>query len=110
MTRKTELLNFLDDIYIPVYKRGEWSILRKIILENDYRTIEEADANKMYNDCLVIQTKGRGKRETFAGYLITRIDIGEVNEKYADIAYYLDSNLACPKHIARKNIKFNLPQ
>lgn len=109
MNRREELLEFLDKIYIPVDKLNDVAILTRIVLENDYRAISEEDANTMKTDCLVIHTKGRGLRETFAGFSITRIDIASVSESMATIAIYnQDSNRFEPQRIKRMNKRINI--
>lgn len=109
MNRREELLNFLDKIYIPVDKLADVANLTKIILENDYRPIEEQDTNTMKTDCLIILTKGKGLRETFSGYDITRIDIANVSEAMATIAIYnKDSNRFEPQRIKRTNKRVNI--
>lgn len=110
MTRREELREYLNKIYCPVNKTAKMAQLWQIIAENDYRAIEEQDKNKMFLDCLIIETKGKGERETFQDYLITRVDIGEVSNATASIAIYKDINLVTPLKVSRLNIKINLPE
>lgn len=112
MNRREELLNFLDSIYVPVPLREEVLILKRIIRENDYRAIEEKDAGTMHEHALIIETKGRGTRESYSSFLITRLDVGNVGAEMADVAIYTkgDSYMAKPKRINRKNIKINVLQ
>ena len=110
MTRREELTYFLNKLYCPVDKTAKLAQLRAIVAENDYRAIDEGDKNKMFRDCLIIETKGKGSRETFQDYLITRVDIGEVGSATASIAIYKDINLVTPLKVSKDNIKINLPE
>lgn len=109
LTRKEKLLNFISSLYIPSGKREEKARLMRIVLENEYRAIEESDSGKMFRDCLIIETKGRGVYETFHGFKVCRVDIGAVGPTMADIAIFYDSTIATPQRVARGNIKINLP-
>ena len=110
MNRRNELLAFISGLYIPVGKREEYATLRNIVLENDYRPIQDCDSMTMKKDCLIIETHGRGLYETFQGFHVTRVDIGEVGEKFADVAiYYPDIEFVIPQRIAKSNIKINVP-
>lgn len=110
-TRRFQLSEFMSNIYIPVSKTEDYHKIMKIIGENDYRSIQIEDSGKTFLDCLVIETKGRGKYETFQGYSIARIDIGEVTENMADIAIYPnDGTTVKPLKVKRGNIKINLPE
>ena len=109
MTRRTQLNNFIDSLYIPVSLRGQAAQLRRIIAENDYRPIGDEDADTMREHCLIIETKGKGLRQSFAAYHVCRVDIGEVGPDMADIAiYYEGSYKVLPKRVNRKNIKINI--
>ena len=110
MTRREELREYLNKIYCPVDKTAKLAQLWAIVAENDYRAIEETDKNKKFLDCLIIETKGKGSRESFQDYLITRVDIGEVGSATASIAIYKDINLVTPLKVARDNIKINIPE
>ena len=110
MTRREQLTYYLNKLYCPVDKTAKLAQLRAIVAENDYRAIEETDNNKMFRDCLIIETKGKGSRESFQDYLITRVDIGEVGSATASIAIYKDNNLVTPLKVARDNIKINIPE
>ena len=110
MTRRDKLIDFIDSIYFPVSLSEEKYTLLAIIRENDYRGIEEKDANKQFADCLIIETKGRGARESYSEYRICRVDVGEVGPVMADIAVYNHGAcLATPKRVKRNNIRFNIP-
>lgn len=109
MTRKERLWNFIDSLYCSSSKYEEKAKLRRIVFENDYRSIEESDSGKMFRDCLIIETKGRGAYETFQGFKVCRVDIGAVGPTMADIAIFYDSTIATPQRVARGNIKINLP-
>lgn len=109
MTRREELLDFLDKIYIPVDKQVECAKLRRIILENDYRPIDRRDSETIRNNCLVILTKGKGIREAFAGFSITRIDIASVSNTLATIAIYNEGlDRFEPQRINRLNKRINI--
>lgn len=108
--RREELIKFVDSLYCPANSRDEVALLRKIVSENDYRPIEESDAGKMFNDCLIIETKGTGSRETYNDFYICRVDVGEVGPKMADVAiYFTDSGIATPRRISKNNIRVNIP-
>ncbi|MBQ1347770.1 MAG: hypothetical protein IIY58_00200 [Aeriscardovia sp.] len=109
MTRRNELQTYLSGLYVPAILKKEHSLALHIILENDYRSIEEADAGKMFQDCLIIRTAGNGEREVFKGFTIARVDIGDVGEKFADVAIYADIDRVTPMRVKRDNIKINLP-
>lgn len=109
MTRREKLIDFLETIYVPAKLISEAAKLRKIVLENDYREIEESDSCSINNNALIIYTKGRGSRESFQGYEITRVDIGEVSSNMVDIAiYHQEYYSVTPLRVSRKNIKVNL--
>lgn len=110
MTRRERLIDFIDSLYCPVAYRDEVALLKKIAAENDYRGIEKKDQNTMHEQSLIIETKGRGSRETYSCFYICRVDVGEVGEEMADIAIFYkdDSCLATPRRVSRKNIKINI--
>lgn len=111
MTRRLQLNEFLDRIYIPVDLREEVAQLRRIIAENDYRAINDKDANTKHLNALVIETSGCGLRETYKEFHICRVDVGKVGKDMADIAiYYRDCDIANPQRVSKRNIKFNLLQ
>lgn len=110
LRRNTELNDFIEGLYVPVKYREEIDLLRKLIASQEYRAIEESDAGKSFPDCLVIDTKGRGLRETYSDFTVSRVDVGDVGSEYANIAiYYKGSDLATPKRISKKNIRINIP-
>lgn len=110
-TRMTELVEFLNKIYVPVDLKTTHSQLMKLLYENDYRKIENADSGKTFSNALVIETKGRGLYETFKGYSISRVDIGRVSKTMVDIAIYSnDGTPVKPIRINKGNIKINLPE
>ena len=106
--RNEEILNYVDSLYIPTGKILEVRNLYELLASRPYRAIDNDDSGKMFPDALVIETKGRGSRETFRGYKIVRVDIGRVREKYAEIVLYDDIGLAIPKRIDKENIKLNI--
>ena len=112
MTRREELLAFLDSIYVPVKLREEVALLKRIIRENDYRGIEKEDENTIHEYTLVIDTVGKGSRETYSDFTICRVDVGAVGAQMADVAIYYKGNsyMATPKRVSRKNIKINVLQ
>lgn len=112
MTRRTQLMNFIEQIYKPVGSLEDVAQLRRIVAENDYREIRETDAGKMFRNCLVIETAGRGLRETYQSFYICRVDVGKVSKEMAEIAiYYKGSDyVATPCRISRKNIRINVPE
>ena len=109
MTRRIQLLKFLESIYVPVSLIEKHAELLRIVNENDYRGIEKDDEGRIIINALVISTKGRGKFESFQGYRITRVDVGRVGKEFADIAIFDDMNLASPTRVSKTNIKVNLP-
>ena len=110
MTRRKQLEDFVNGLYFPVSLLEEKYQLLAIIRENDYRGIEERDAETLHDDCLIIETKGRGARETYKEFLICRVDVGSVGAKMADIAIHpTGTALSTPKRVDRLNIRFNIP-
>ena len=109
MTRRIQLLQFLESIYVPVSLMEKHAELLRIVNENDYRGIEKYDEGHVFMNALVILTKGRGKFESFQGYRITRVDVGRVGKEFADLAIFDGMNLASPVRIGKTNIKINLP-
>lgn len=109
MTRRIQLLKFLESIYVPVSLIEKHAELLRIVNENDYRGIEKYDEAHVFMNALVISTKGRGKFESFQGYRITRVDIGKVGREFADIVIFDGMTLATPKRVSKTNIKVNLP-
>lgn len=111
MTRREQLLKYVSALYVPVALREQAAQLMKIIQENDYRAIESKDEGTIHLNALIIETTGRGERETFRGYDIDRIDVGKVGPEMADIAIMkVGGTLAIPKRVNKKNIKINLLQ
>lgn len=110
MTRRTQLFNFLEGLYVPVSLRDEFAQLLAIVRENDYRAIEARDSNKSFNDCLIIETKGRGKWETYSEFYICRVDVGQVKKSMVDVAVLPNgSSRFAPKRVNCANIKINIP-
>ena len=109
MTRRDELNAFLDSLYVPAGLREEVEQLRLIVRENDYRAIESKDTGKMFKDCLVIHTTGKGNRETYFGFHICRVDIGAVGSKMAEIAIHYIDSVTTPRRVAKTNLKINIP-
>ena len=109
-TRKDRLLDFIDRIYTPRALTAQINELRRIVLNGNFRAIEEQDAHTMHENCIVIETKGRGKYETFKNYYVCRVDIGDVGPVMADVAIYYDINFASPQRVNKGNIKINLPE
>ena len=109
MTRRNQLLQFLESIYVPVSLIAKHAELLRIVNENDYRGIEKYDEAHVFMNALIISTKGRGKFESFQGYQITRVDVGRVGKEFADLAIFDGMTLAKPTRVSRTNIKVNLP-
>jgi len=110
MNRRTQLLDYMSGLYVPKSKNNEFSQLVKIVCENDYRPINENDSGKMFRDCLIIETKGRGLYETYQSHKICRIDVGEVGGSMANVAIYEnDISPVKPMKINKGNIRINLP-
>mgnify|MGYP006872989162 CR=1 FL=1 len=107
MTRNERIERFLDSIYIPKAKLGEFAKLLRIAKENDYREIEESDSGKSFEFALYIKTNGRGARSSFDTFHILRVDVGNVSAEYADIALFLPEGII-PKRMSRRNIKLSL--
>ena len=109
MERRIELLNFLNEIYCSRDNAPSLIQCKKIVMENDYRGIKDEDENTMKQDCLIIYTTGKGKMTSYAGYAITRVDIGKVSDTFAEVAIYLDSGIASPQRISKGNKRLNIP-
>lgn len=107
--RRNELLAYLQSLYIPKKKSEELRHLADLILKTDIRAIDKQDENTIHCNCLVILTRGKGTRESYSGYEITRIDIGKVSSTMASVAIFNnDSNRFDAKRIRRLNIKINI--
>ena len=110
MNRKDELTTYLLNLYVPTKLKDSFESLLNLLKTYDPREINESDAHQMRLSCLVILTRGKGERESYQGYRISRIDFGDVGAKFADIAIFNDSDLAEPTRIDKRNIKINLPK
>lgn len=109
-TRRSELFEFIEGLYVPKQLQDEFAKLRTIIYENDYRGITLDDRYTMHNDCLIIETKGKGAYETFKGFYIARVDVGSIGKDMANIAIYKPGiNLAEPLKVLKGNIRINIP-
>lgn len=107
--RITEVLNYLDGLYIPVKKLKDFQQLRELIYKNGIRPIGKDDENMIYCNCLIIKTKAHGIRETYSGYEITRIDIGKVSKTMVSASIFnTDSNRFEAKRFRRLNKKINI--
>ena len=107
--RNHEILKYLESIYIPKDRVDDLRNLRERLKEYDYREIQYIDSGKSYPLCLVIKTKGKGQYSAFAGYEITRIDVGSVSRKFAELAiYHVGCCFAYPKRVAKSNIKVSI--
>ena len=109
-TRKDRLIDFIDRIYTPRALTAKINELRRIVLNGKFRAIEDQDAHTTHENCIVIETKGRGSYETFKNYYICRVDVGDVGPVMADVAIYYDINFASPQRVNKGNIKINLPE
>ena len=107
--RMKELYAFLKRIYVPVDLKRLHAKLMNLVANVEFRAIDKSDSGYTYENALVIETKGRGLYETFKGYSLCRIDVGEVGNSMADIAIH-DDSIIKPLRINKGNIKINLPK
>lgn len=108
--RNKAVYDFVKGLYCPASLSEEYEQLKFDLCYVPLREIRKEDSNTIVRDCLIIKTKGRGKRETFKGSECCRVDIGEVGPKLVDLAiYYNGSNLATPRRVSRDNIRINIP-
>lgn len=107
--RNEEIREYLKNIYIPVAARETYMRLLDILQENTYREISSIDEGKILHDSLIIETKGKGERETFQNYTIARVDVGKVGDTYIDIAIYnIDSQSFYPIRVKKDTIKISV--
>lgn len=105
MTIKERLLNYLDNIYIPIGKREKVEELKKFIEPLTLRMPNSNDSHKSRYIVLLIETKGKGERETFAGYSVMYVDFDSIGEKYAIAYIYDDGGNGYVKRMYIKSIK-----
>ena len=91
MTLKERLYDYLDNLYIPVSKRGQVEQLKKLVESVSLRMPNANDAFKSHYTILTIKTKGKGNRRSFDTYGIQYVDFNSIGEKYA-LAYIYDED------------------
>ena len=91
MTLKERLLDYLNNLYIPVSKKEQVERLKAFIDSVSLRMPNSRDAFKTHFTILTIRTKGKGNRRSFDTYGIQYVDFNSIGTKYA-LAYLYDEN------------------
>lgn len=90
MNIRQRVNEFLARLYVPKSKRVDRDQLQEILDTMTLRAPNINDAHKSRYTILLIETKGKGKRETYQGHSVRFIDFDSVGDKYA-IAYVYDA-------------------
>lgn len=91
MNVRERLHAFLGRLYVPKQKEESFTGLRNFLENVTIRAPNENDAHKAKYTMLVIDTKGKGKRETFDKWSIKYVDFDSIGKRYA-LAYIYDSD------------------
>ena len=90
MNVRERLQEYLARLYVPRDKEEEFEKLNSFLKAVDIRAPNKNDAHKSRFTILLIQSKGKGSRETFQSYSVKYVDFDTIGEKYA-LAYIYDS-------------------
>lgn len=90
MNVKERLNAFLNRLYIPKRNKDSFEKLKEFIAKVSIRAPNANDAHKSRYTILIIETKGKGTRETFDSWFVRFVDFDTIGEKYA-LAYIYDS-------------------
>ena len=85
---KKTLLDWLDSLYIPKSKKPLILQLKQYLDIVDVRHVSKEDEFKIGLSMLVIQTKGKGTRETFEDFKVYRADFNTIGKQYALVYIY----------------------
>ena len=91
MNAKKRLRDYLDKIYIPIGKKNLVKQLLFYVDAVDVRLPNCEDAHTTGQSILIIETKGKGTRESFSDFRVEYVDFTTIGEKYA-LAYVYDAS------------------
>ena len=77
------ILDFARSLYVPKTKKVAHGELMKFIALHDLHPVSESDAGTIWRKMLIVETKGKGKRETYSTHYVADVDIDSVGKKYA---------------------------
>lgn len=108
--RNMRMIKWINSLYCPKWLRPNCALLLDQLNHCDYRPIIHPDSGSTRLNCLVIKTKGKGSRKSFAGWEICRIDIVKVTSEQANIAIIRDQEQVEIRRINYKtNLEINIP-
>lgn len=113
--RNKQLAVWISDLYCPKLELGGFNNLMNRLYDVygnrfNYRPLEPSDAGKILYECLIIKTKGVGKRKSFAGWEIARIDVNTITKHFAEIAIIRPNEKVEIRKINYKtNLEINIP-
>lgn len=107
-SRNAHLMVYLANLYVPQSKKADWKKLVEFMERNDLRKIEKTDAKKILIECLVVETRGRGTRETFSSWSYKLMNINHVSSTYAEVYIYSKDEQGYPSKIRTDNPKLSI--
>lgn len=106
MEKKERMLRFLNSMYVPKAKTDDFVKMLEFMANHDLRDVEREDTDKVGVDVLVIDSAGRGKFETFHGWIILKADFDKVSSTYANVYLYQEGSRGKPRRVFRESNKF----
>lgn len=107
MEKKRErLMEFLKSLYVPKSELPKYQECLDFIESHELRDIEKSDERHAGLDLFMIKTAGRGKWASFKGFLLCKIDLNKVGEKYAEAYIYRPDIMGYPQRVLRASSTF----
>ena len=104
MNPKRALHEYLARLYVPKNKTALFLQLKEYINAINLRYPQKEDSYKSRCPILLIQSKGKGQRETFEDYRVIYADFDNIGEKYA-LAYLSTERDGYPKRLDITSVK-----
>ena len=108
MTKRDKIKELLFNLYCPRDKTESMSRLREFIEAHELRSLNANDRQKSRLEILVIETKGNGKWQSFAGWGVKYVDVNHVSDIYAEVYIYDLDGQGLPSKIRIDNPKYSI--
>ena len=91
MDKKEQVKNFLGRLYVPKANKKDFDFLTELVEKSNIRSPTGEDAHRVGLVIGIIQTTGKGNRETYQNHKVEFVDFDTIGSRYA-MAYVYDTD------------------
>ena len=99
LTLREQVNAFLARLYVPKKAMESYKTLKEFLSSVTIRSPTGRDAHKTRFMMVLIETKGKGARETYQSYDVRFVDFDTIGKRYANAYVYDSDGVGKPKRI-----------